>query len=129
MKRSTAQLLVSVVEGVLANAEPAEGQTQEFSVRFASNDRPDPVTVSIHTVEDGGDLGPSFWYGTVEGYDEIVIPERPVDEPLYATIKGGVKFDGEREDWVREDFDPWSELTKERDGYRADAEAERHRQW
>ena len=29
--------------------------------------------------------------------------------------------------WVREDFDEWSELTKERDGYRADAEAERHR--
>tara|TARA_R100001530_G_scaffold40316_1_gene30997 strand:+ start:74 stop:400 length:327 start_codon:yes stop_codon:yes gene_type:complete len=31
-------------------------------------------------------------------------------------------------DWVREDFDPHSELTKERDGYRADAEAERRRQ-
>ncbi len=29
--------------------------------------------------------------------------------------------------WVREDFDPWSELTKERDGYEADAEADRHR--
>ena len=29
--------------------------------------------------------------------------------------------------WVREDFDEWSELTKERDGYRADAEAEWHR--
>jgi len=28
--------------------------------------------------------------------------------------------------WVREDFDEWSELTKERDGYRADAEAARH---
>ncbi len=32
------------------------------------------------------------------------------------------------DDWVREDFDEWSELTKERDGYRADAEAERRRQ-
>ena len=32
-------------------------------------------------------------------------------------------------DWVHEDFDPHSELTKERDGYRADAEAERHREW
>ena len=31
-------------------------------------------------------------------------------------------------DWVREDFDEWSELTKERDGARADAEAERRRQ-
>ena len=31
-------------------------------------------------------------------------------------------------DWVREDFDPWSELTKERDGARADAEADRRRQ-
>ena len=31
-------------------------------------------------------------------------------------------------DWVREDFDPHSELTKERDGARADAEAERRRQ-
>jgi len=30
-------------------------------------------------------------------------------------------------DWVREDFDEWSELTKERDAYRADAEAEWHR--
>ena len=30
-------------------------------------------------------------------------------------------------DWVREDFDEWSELTKERDAYRADAEAERPR--
>jgi len=29
--------------------------------------------------------------------------------------------------WVHEDFDEWSELTKERDGYEADAEAERHR--
>jgi hypothetical protein len=29
--------------------------------------------------------------------------------------------------WVHEDFDEWSELTKERDGYLADAEAERHR--
>jgi len=29
--------------------------------------------------------------------------------------------------WVHEDFDPWSELTKERDGARADAEAEWHR--
>jgi len=29
--------------------------------------------------------------------------------------------------WPREDFDPWSELTKERDGYEADAEADRHR--
>ena len=27
-------------------------------------------------------------------------------------------------DWVREDFDEWSELTKERDGDRADAIAE-----
>ncbi len=34
-----------------------------------------------------------------------------------------------KKDWVREDFDEWSELTKERDGYRADAEAERHREW
>ena len=32
------------------------------------------------------------------------------------------------DDWVHEDFDEWSELTKERDGYRADAEAERRRQ-
>ena len=31
-------------------------------------------------------------------------------------------------DWVREDFDEWSELTKERDGARAEAEAERRRQ-
>ena len=31
-------------------------------------------------------------------------------------------------DWVREDFDEGSELTKERDGARADAEAERRRQ-
>ncbi len=30
-------------------------------------------------------------------------------------------------DWVLEDFDEWSELTKERDAYRADAEAEWHR--
>ena len=29
--------------------------------------------------------------------------------------------------WVHEDFDEWSELTKERDGYREDAEAEYHR--
>ena len=34
-----------------------------------------------------------------------------------------------KKDWVHEDFDEWSELTKERDGYRADAEAERHREW
>ena len=33
-----------------------------------------------------------------------------------------------KKDWVREDFDEWSELTKERDGARADAEAERRRQ-
>ena len=30
-------------------------------------------------------------------------------------------------DWVLEDFDEWSELTKERDAYRAEAEAEWHR--
>ena len=30
-------------------------------------------------------------------------------------------------DWVLEDFDEWSELTKERAAYRADAEAEWHR--
>ena len=36
---------------------------------------------------------------------------------------GDVEAEGQG-DWVREDFDPWSELTKERDGYRADAEAE-----
>jgi hypothetical protein len=30
-------------------------------------------------------------------------------------------------DWVLDDFDEWSELTKERDAYRADAEAEWHR--
>jgi len=29
-----------------------------------------------------------------------------------------------RKDWVREDFDPWSELTRERDGYREDQERE-----
>ena len=29
--------------------------------------------------------------------------------------------------WAHEDFDEWSELTKERDGYRADAVAERRR--
>tara|TARA_R100001086_G_scaffold227321_1_gene146379 strand:- start:28 stop:204 length:177 start_codon:yes stop_codon:yes gene_type:complete len=29
-----------------------------------------------------------------------------------------------KKDWVLEDFDEWSELTKERDGYRADMEAE-----
>jgi len=29
--------------------------------------------------------------------------------------------------WHREDFDPWSELTKERDGYREDDEADRRR--
>ena len=29
-------------------------------------------------------------------------------------------------DWVHEDFDEWSELTKERDGDRADAIAEQH---
>ena len=34
-----------------------------------------------------------------------------------------------KKDWVHEDFDEWAELTKERDGYRADAEAERHREW
>jgi hypothetical protein len=28
------------------------------------------------------------------------------------------------EDWVHEDFDEWSELTKERDGYREDQERE-----
>ena len=33
-----------------------------------------------------------------------------------------------KKDWVHEDFDEWSELTKERDAYRADAEAERRRQ-
>lgn len=35
------------------------------------------------------------------------------------------------EPWPLESFDEWSELTKERDGDRADAEAERHRrdQW
>mgnify|MGYP001351926949 FL=1 len=33
-----------------------------------------------------------------------------------------------KKDWVHEDFDEWSELTKERDGARADAEAERRRQ-
>ena len=32
------------------------------------------------------------------------------------------------EPWHLESFDEWSELTKERDGYRADAEAERRRQ-
>ena len=38
---------------------------------------------------------------------------------------GEVEAEAEgRGDWVREDFDPWSELTKERDGARADAEAE-----
>ena len=29
--------------------------------------------------------------------------------------------------WVHEDFDEWSELTQARDAYRADAEAEWHR--
>ena len=29
------------------------------------------------------------------------------------------------EDWVHEDFDEWSELTKERDGYREDQQRER----
>ena len=33
----------------------------------------------------------------------------------------------EKANWVREDFDEWSELTKERDGYREDAIAEMHR--
>ena len=32
-----------------------------------------------------------------------------------------------KKDWVHEDFDEWSELTKERDGYREDAIAEMHR--
>jgi len=29
-----------------------------------------------------------------------------------------------KKDWVHEDFDEWSELTKERDGYREDQERE-----
>ena len=33
-----------------------------------------------------------------------------------------------KKNWVHEDFDEWSELTKERDGNRADAEAEWHEQ-
>ena len=38
---------------------------------------------------------------------------------------GDVEAEAEgRGNWVHEDFDEWSELTKERDGYRADAEAE-----
>ena len=41
---------------------------------------------------------------------------------------GDVEAEAEgRGDWVHEDFDEWSELTKERDGARADAEAEWHR--
>ena len=38
---------------------------------------------------------------------------------------GDVEAEAEgRGNWVHEDFDEWSELTKERDGARADAEAE-----
>ena len=32
-----------------------------------------------------------------------------------------------KQPWHLEHFDEWSELTKERDGYREDAEAARHR--
>ena len=50
----------------------------------------------------------------------ITVPVNTVKPPTVGSKRG---------DWVHEDFDPHSELTKERDGYRADAEAERHREW
>ena len=54
----------------------------------------------------------------------------PMGDKAAKPTKCGFCEDGQqpvRKSWVREDFDEWSELTKERDGYRADAEAERHR--
>ena len=52
-------------------------------------------------------------------------PERPIVK-MKDNKRPVVKM---KKDWGHEDFDEWSELTKERDGYRADAEAERHREW
>ena len=49
--------------------------------------------------------------------DGSLVATQSIDHPLYDGQPG----------WVHEDFDEWSELTKERDAYRADAEAERHR--
>ena len=50
---------------------------------------------------------------------------RPDGDPPCAPCK--VKRRQHGQSWPMEDFDEWSELTKERDGLRADAEAERNR--
>ena len=48
-----------------------------------------------------------------------MFPCQPTEDERAAERAGG---------WVHEDFDEWSELTKERDGARADAEADSRRQ-
>ena len=54
--------------------------------------------------------------------------ERPAADDENTQIGGNIPPDEPRP-WVREDFDEGSELTKERDGYLADAEAERYDPW
>jgi hypothetical protein len=63
--------------------------------------------------------GLNRWCGSCQGQP------RPEGDPPCAPCR--VKRQQHGLSWPREDFDEWSELTKERDGYRADAEAERHR--
>ena len=58
---------------------------------------------------------------------ECQVPEEYDDRCDWCRKMGGHPHSGCTHNWVREDFDEWSELTKERDAYRADAEAEWHR--
>ena len=57
-----------------------------------------------------------------------MFPLRATEEEIAAERAADERAAKRAGDWVREDFDPHSELTKERDGARADAEAERRRQ-
>ena len=68
----------------------------------------------VHVDDTGGDVccADKFTQKNENG------EHQPTQEPKWR-YSGG--------DWVLDDFDEWSELTKERDAYRADAEAERHR--
>ena len=56
-----------------------------------------------------------------------MFPLRATEEETAAERAADERAAQRTGDWVREDYDPHSELTKDRDGEREDAEAERRR--
>jgi hypothetical protein len=98
-------------------AERAAEQAGDWTV-LTTVDVDGHLTVNAHHADGSEVVDISDEYGD-DGFKARLTTHKIEDDYRAA------KRDG---DWVREDFDPHSELTKERDGYRADAEAERRRQ-